>query len=369
MRLGYRPALDGIRAIAILLVLLLHGGFLDGGFLGVDLFFVLSGFLITALLLQEWTERGSISLGRFYVRRGRRLFPALGVTIVGVGVLYLGLSAVQHGRGFWPEVAAVAGYAANWVAATASPPGLSTLGLFGHTWSLAIEEQFYIGWPVALLLLLRRRIGRGWIAALLLVVAAASGILRWFVWAGDHSSSAFLRTDTHADGLLLGCAALILASCISSLRRALAHAASAAVALALLAAAVATLRSDATPLYAGGLAVVELASAALVAHVVFAPEAIVARVFSLQPLTWLGGRSYGVYLYHFPLFFCVSPATLGLGRVSFFAVFAPLTFAVSGLSYRLVERPLLERTQYPRVADVRRQAQGSRAPSTPAPTS
>lgn len=367
-RLGYRPALDGIRAVAILLVLALHGHFLDGGFLGVDLFFVLSGFLITALLLQEWSERGSISLRRFYVRRARRLFPALLLTILGVAVLYLALSAVQHGRGFWPELAAVAGYAANWVAATASPPGLSVLGLFGHTWSLAIEEQFYIVWPLLLLLLLRRRVPFGWIAALLLAAAAASAILRWFVWASDHSPAAFLRTDTRADGLLLGCATLVLLSTAPFLRRLLTRPAAAGAAAVVLALAVATLHSDASSLYAGGLVAVELASAALIAHVVLAPGAVAARVLSLRPLAWLGARSYGVYLYHFPIFFCVAPATVGLHRTSFFALVAPLTVALAALSYRFVERPLLERSQYPRIADVSRPALGSPAPSSPAPT-
>jgi peptidoglycan/LPS O-acetylase OafA/YrhL len=355
--------------VAILLVLLLHGRFLSGGFLGVDLFFVLSGFLISALLLKEWSERGSISLRRFYVRRARRLFPALVLMILGVAVLYLALSGVQHGRGFWPEVAVVAGYAANWVAATASPPGLSVLGLFGHTWSLAIEEQFYIVWPLLFLLLLRRRVPLGWIAALLLAAGATSAILRWLVWARDHSPAPFLRTDTRADGLLLGCATLVLISCAPSLRRRLARSAVVVPALAVLAVAVATLRSDASPLYAGGLVLVEIASAALIAHVVLSPGAFVARALSLRPLTWLGARSYGIYLYHFPIFFCVSPGTVGLHRASFFTVVGPMTVAVSALSYRFVERPLLARTQYPRIADVSRPIPvGSPIPSTPAPT-
>jgi peptidoglycan/LPS O-acetylase OafA/YrhL len=369
MRLGYRPALDGVRAIAILLVLFLHGRFLDGGFLGVDLFFVLSGFLITSLLLQEWTDRGRISLQRFYLRRARRLFPALALTVAGVGVLYLAVAAVQHGRGFWPEVAAVAGYASNWVAATASPPGLSTLGLFGHTWSLAIEEQFYVVWPVVLVLLLRRRVPFGWIAALLLAAAAGSAVLRWFVWANDHSPAAFLRTDTRADGILLGCAMLALITYAPALRRLLARPSVALVAAAGIAAAVATLRSGASALYAGGLVGVELASAALIAHVVLAPTAVAARLLALRPLTWLGARSYGVYLYHFPIFFCVAPATLGLHRTSFFALVAPLTLVLAAVSYRFVERPFLARTQYPRIADdISRPVLGNPAPSTPAPT-
>ncbi|MDX6507198.1 MAG: hypothetical protein QOG06_1842 [Gaiellaceae bacterium] len=373
--LGYHPALDGIRAGAILLVLALHGRLLAGGFLGVDLFFVLSGFLITALLLQEWSDRGSISLRRFYARRARRLFPALGLTILGVGALYLALPAVQHGRGYWPELAAVAGYAANWVAATATPPGLAALGLFGHTWSLAIEEQFYIVWPVLLLLLLRRRVPLGYVAALLLASATASAILRWLTWSGDHSPAAFLRTDTRADGLLLGCTTLVLLSHsgASLLRRLLTRTSVAALTLLVLTVAVVEARSDASPLYAGGLVLVELASAALVAHVVLAPASPVARALSLRPLAWLGARSYGIYLYHFPLFFSVSPEAVGLHRASFLALVVPLTIALAALSYRFVERPVLARTQYPRSAGptgggFSLPARDSRAPSTPAPT-
>src|SRR5438128_1629254 len=145
--LGYRPGLDGIRALAILLVLSFHSGLLGGGFLGFYCFFVLSGFLITGLLFEEWDRRYWISLAGFYVRRMRRLFPALLLTIVGVGLVYFSVPGVEHGIGYWPTVASVALYSSNWLAAFGGHHTWASLGLLGHTWSLGIEEQFYLVWP------------------------------------------------------------------------------------------------------------------------------------------------------------------------------------------------------------------------------
>ena len=148
---GYVPALDGVRAFAVLAVVALHGGtHLNGGFIGVDVFFVLSGFLITTLLLQEWRARGDFRLRAFYVRRARRLLPALALTLVGVTVLVAAFAWYYDGGvryGF--AVLSVIFYAGNWVAAFTVHQG--ALGPLTHTWSLAIEEQFYLLWPLLLL--------------------------------------------------------------------------------------------------------------------------------------------------------------------------------------------------------------------------
>jgi peptidoglycan/LPS O-acetylase OafA/YrhL len=114
---------------------------------------------------------------------------------------------------------------------------------------------------------------------------------------------------------------------------------------------------------------VNIAAAALVAQVVLAPTRAPARLLSVAPLTWIGARSYGIYLYHFPIFLCVSPQTVHLGKYSFVAAVTPITLLATAVSYRFIERPFLARTQYPRIADVSRAALGSPAPSTPAPTS
>jgi peptidoglycan/LPS O-acetylase OafA/YrhL len=367
MRLGYRPALDGIRAIAILLVLALHGRLLHGGFLGVDLFFVLSGFLITALLVQEWEGRQTISLRRFYIRRARRLLPALAAAVAGVGLIYVALPHVSRGLGFGLSLAAVAGYAGNWVAAFSSG---RPLGLLSHTWSLAIEEQFYIVWPALLVFALRRRCPRALLGMLLLGVAAMSALDRYLTWHGGHLAWAYNRTDAHADGLLLGCATLLLVFHPGArlLRTCLQGIGLPVVVLALLALAVHGLRFDSVAPYEYGIALVNVAAAVLIAHVVLAPGSAIARLLALRPLAWIGARSYGIYLYHFPIFLCVAPQTLHLNKYSFVAVVIPITLVAAAVSYRFIERPFLARTQYPRIAEVSPGAPGSPAPSTPAPT-
>ena len=358
-RLAYQPALDGIRAIAILLVLGLHGRVLPSGFIGVDLFFVLSGFLITALLLREWEQTRAISLLHFYGRRARRLLPALGVLIIGVGIIYVALPHVDRGLGYWTSVAAVAGYAANWVEAFEARNHPSPLGLFGHTWSLGIEEQFYIVWPLVLVLLLRWHARRVVVAAVLIVLAAASAVEADFVWRDYGNFAAFDRTDTHSYGLLLGCACamLVLQPGAAAFRTLLRRPEAGAIATGALGLAVVALRADATPAFFVAWPLVSLAAAVLVGHVVLLRTGLLARLLSFRPLVWVGIRSYGIYLYHFPIFFVVAPATLGLSKYSLLAITAPLCVVAAALSYRIVERPFLLRFQYPRIAEASTQAE------------
>ena len=150
VRLGYRPAYDGIRALAVLAVFLDHGRTrLHGGFVGVDVFFVLSGFLITTLLVEESAVAGRVDLRSFYGRRVRRLLPALVVALVLVGGLYAFMPKINHGWSFGPTAFAVLAYAGNWVTVLVDPVTQNTLGALTHTWSLAIEEQFYLLWPLS----------------------------------------------------------------------------------------------------------------------------------------------------------------------------------------------------------------------------
>jgi peptidoglycan/LPS O-acetylase OafA/YrhL len=199
--LGYRPALDGLRAVAVLAVLTYHVGWIPGGFLGVDVFFMLSGFLITTLLCEEHARTGTISIRRFYVRRARRLLPALVLFLLICG----GILFVTRPSAFWPTLGGnllgVLSYGANWLIIY-----WRGLGVFGHTWSLAIEEQFYLAWPLLLLGLLRGARPRLIVAGL---VTAAAGSLAWrLALALDGASFArlYAATDTHADGLLVGAA-------------------------------------------------------------------------------------------------------------------------------------------------------------------
>ena len=191
-RLGYRPALDGVRAMAILAVLGYHGSAqLKGGFIGVDIFFVLSGFLITTLLFQEWSHAHAIALGNFYGRRARRLLPALFLAVAGVGLIYAIDPSLNHGISFGRAALVVIFYAGNWVAAFADNP-TQVLALLDHTWSLAVEEQFYILWPLLLLICLRRRWRPRSVVVLALTLACASALLRWSLLAARQQLARLL---------------------------------------------------------------------------------------------------------------------------------------------------------------------------------
>ena len=348
-RLGYRPALDGVRAIAILAVLGFHSGAsLKGGFIGVDIFFVLSGFLITTLLFQEWSHAHTIALGNFYGRRTRRLLPALFLTVAAVGLIYAIDPTLNHGINFGGAALVVVFYAANWLAAFADNP-TQVLALLDHTWSLAIEEQFYILWPLLLLICLRRRWRPGSVLVLALALACGSALVRWFLWQHGSSSHVYFRSDTHADGLLVGCA---LASVYASrqgrevMRRYLGRwVVALAAALGLLMFAL-TYGPNDRFVYVGGLSAVAICSAVLVGHVVCAQNSWFSRTLALPPLVWIGSRSYGMYLFHIPIFAVI--ATTRLSDRSARLVIPlqiALTMLAAAASYRWVESRFLRRNR------------------------
>ncbi|GIF14975.1 acyltransferase family protein [Actinoplanes teichomyceticus] len=347
---GYQPALDGIRALAVTAVLLFHAGVgaLAGGFLGVDAFFVLSGFLITSLLLTEHLRDGRIDLVRFWTRRARRLLPALLATVLAT-VVTAGLVLDRDALGLLrADAYAALGYVANWrmifrgtgyVAATATPSPLQ------HTWSLAIEEQFYLLWPLIVAGLLARFALRRSRALLLVLCAAGiagSQLLCDRLFQVSAIGRAYYGTDTRAQALLIGAASAVL------LRPAARHTPFRyAVAGALgLPAAVATLwfwhyaSEQAGWLYRGGLTGAAVAAALVVGHVVVRPRSPLARLLSLPPLVGLGRISYGVYLWHWPLFTFVTAEATGLSRWPLLAVRLAGTLAVAVVSYHLIEQPI-----------------------------
>jgi peptidoglycan/LPS O-acetylase OafA/YrhL len=321
-RLGHRPGLDGLRGFAILLVLVTHfdhGQQLEsGGVMGVKLFFTLSGFLITSLLLEELADAGRVRLLEFYIRRALRLGPALAVLLVAVSCL-----AVVG----WPlhltraAVAAAAGYVSNWyLLSTMSEGDWIQWGGLGHMWSLSVEEQFYIVWPLLLLAAYRWR-GRGGVLTVSTVGAAAS--LAWWVYTGRHT----IATDVSAWCLLVGCA---LAAFM--------HQRPAARPPRWLAVPV-------LGLVAGvGVEGFGVSWGHVVAPVVTGLAVWVAaqrRVpwLELDWLRWLGRRSYGLYLWHFPVAYLAGYANgPWLVRV---IVGVALSFALTELSWRLVESPAL----------------------------
>jgi len=348
-RLGYRPALDGVRAFAVGAVLAVHGGLVRGGFFGVDIFFVLSGFLITSLLIEEWVRTGRINLRAFYVRRARRLLPALFLTIAGVGLLYAFFPELDRGLGYLWSALAAAFYVGNWAEAFHSHGSLGDLGLLTHTWSLAIEEQFYIAWPLLLMFPLRRRYGPQSLTVVLVCLALTSAALSFLTWERVLGGSAFFQSHTRAVDLLVGCA-LGTAWASRGMRRPLQQFAEsprvALAAIAGLAVFIAALSPDDPLVYSVGFPVVALCSGVVIAHVIANGGSVVTATLSLGPIVWIGVRSYGIYLYHLPIFEVLTPSRLHLRMAIVLQIRILLTVIVAAASYRFVEARFLRRKPY-----------------------
>lgn len=347
--LGYRPALDGLRAVAVLGVLGYHGQQrLAPGFLGVDAFFVLSGFLITTILLQEWQATQTIRFARFYSRRALRLFPALAVVVAFVAVYSLAFAPViavgenQRAANLRGVLATVF-YVSNWVRAVWPSP-TEVLGLLGHTWSLAIEEQFYVLWPAALWLLLRTGRGPRVIASIIfaaIVVFAAwrdvqtlTGVPWWRIYNG---------LDARADELLIGAllAQAFVAGWLPGHTR-FAHAAQAAF-VAICAGIVLLITRIPTNeiVFTAVMPVFTVGTALLIASLLVPGPTLFGRILRWGPFVRIGRISYGVYLWHFPIFGIVTPSRLGGDANLAFAAQVLITLGVAALSYRVIESPFL----------------------------
>jgi peptidoglycan/LPS O-acetylase OafA/YrhL len=296
-RLAYRPDLDGLRAIAVGLVILSHARlaiFANGGDVGVTVFFVLSGWLITTLLLAERERTGRIDLPAFYGRRVRRLGPALLLLLVVVLVLDV--------VGGWPTIALSIGstlfYVSNWVQATGT-----SVGFLGHTWSLSIEEQFYLAWPTILILMGARKAG---------VIAAALVILITIVRIPADGPFEYFSTFTRGDAVLVGCVL-----------------------------AIARVRLPAWTAVIGLGAILILACLGMphdvgIPLVILAAAAVVCSVWRpLGRLAPMGKRAYGLYLWNWPLAILFGPLAI------------PLTFVAAEVSWRLVELPINRRRERP----------------------
>jgi peptidoglycan/LPS O-acetylase OafA/YrhL len=348
------PGLDGVRAIAVLAVVVFHmdESWLPGGFLGVDVFFTLSGFLITSLLLAELDSRGKLDFKAFYIRRARRLLPALYLVLVATAILAVTVAQDAAERVKEDAIAAFF-YVTNWwyvlhgtsyFEATGRPPMLQ------HLWSLAVEEQFYFVWPVLCWLLWRlgrRRAVRIGAAAGALVSTA---LMAYFAVRDGMPSLAdpsriYFGSDTHAMTLLVG-AVLATVWSPARLRERLtgrgiaAVSASGAGALLVLFVIFAAVGYDSSALYRGGFLVVGLVTAVVVAAAAVT-ESGFAGALARQPFRWIGERSYGIYLWHWPVFMVLRPG-IDLDAEGWPVQVARLviTFGLAELSYRYVEMPI-----------------------------
>jgi peptidoglycan/LPS O-acetylase OafA/YrhL len=329
--LGRRPALDGVRGIAILLVLVGHGPVADlGAAPGVTMFFTLSGFLITSLLLEEWRANGRVDLRRFYARRALRLLPGLAVFLVIIGVVLARRDEPLTGAWF------AALYVANLASAVERK-----LRYFSHTWSLSLEEQFYVVWPITLVVVARsRRRGTA------LAVAAAGVVLcvglRVFAGSTDVMALAVpLRLAVfglwRADALLVGCLlALGLGVVLRLPRQWVAAAAVVGAGVVVLTA----LRPRSDLYLTHWVTAVPFATAAIIVWLLQSPGGV-ARLLTWRPLRYTGRISYGLYLWHFPLFLLLRPELRDLHPAAEIAIASTASYAAAAVSYRVVEAPFL----------------------------
>lgn len=349
--------MDGIRAVAVALVLADHGGIpgLSGGFLGVDVFFVLSGFLITSLLLDELGRTGRIALRAFWIRRARRLLPALIVMVL----------AVVAARDFFPPEATAAlrddavsafFWMSNW-AFVAQQTDYFSHGAppspLQHTWSLGVEEQYYLIWPILVVAVAAMFRARARVAVFVLatagVLASAAGAI---LYTSDASlNRVYFGTDTRAQALLVGAAAAALVvrdwstltmggpQLRTRWRRWIARILP-VVGLAVLALAAHFATGAAREFRGGLLIVVAMAAVFVVAPVALEQSGPVARMLAWRPVVWLGAISYGVYLWHWPIFLALNGEHTGLSGWSLFALRCGATIAVAAASWWLLEQPI-----------------------------
>ncbi|QPZ39171.1 acyltransferase family protein [Paramicrobacterium chengjingii] len=349
--------LDGLRALAVAGVLVYHlfPGALPGGFIGVDVFFVISGFLITSLLMREHHTQGRISLSGFWTRRARRIIPALVLVVTASTTIALVIGGdvlVRIGR----QILGAATFSYNWVEITTGGSYFDALSpeMFRTLWSLAVEEQFYIVWPLLLLALLL--LPSRWLRAGVLV-AASIGSALWMAHLfapGADATRVYYGTDTHAFGLLIGAALAVLlegrlgAGLPRSNGRAtrVTFDVAGTIALVGVGALAFSLGDGDDFTYRGGLALASLLTVIVIAAAI-RPRSVLGSRLDAGALRWLGRRSYGVYLWHWPVFtltLAVSGSTATQAPpVTASLVAIVITLAASELSFRFVETPVRTR--------------------------
>ena len=346
-RLGHLSGLDGMRGIAVLGVLIFHADLMKGGYLGVDLFFVLSGFLITSLILSEWRKTGGLNLKGFWIRRSRRLLPALLMLLVGVAFYCAFLALPGELERIRADALATLLYVANWRRIFS---GQSYWAIFltpsplDHTWSLAIEEQFYLIWPFLVFVLLRVTKGSArHLLAMCLGGAALSMAAMWFLFDPANSSRAYMGSDTRAAAILFGAALACVFELFGSLRNQRSiQILDALGVLCVVGLTVAWiwLPGESPFLYRGGFWLCEAGVIVVIACCAHGDRSVISKCFGIGPLVALGTLSYGLYLWHWPIFVILNSERTGLSGWVLFALRFSLTFLIAAASFYFIEQPI-----------------------------
>jgi len=344
------PGLDGLRALAVLAVLVYHAdvGWLPGGFLGVEIFFVVSGYLITSLLLAEYHAAHAVNLKHFWLRRARRLLPALFALILAV-LVYAVVFLPDEVAGLRADALSAFTYSTNWYLILAQKSYFETVGrpsLLRHLWSLAVEEQFYLVWPLLFACVLARL--KSWRAILLLMAGAAASAF----WMGlrfqpdADPSRIYYGTDTRAAGILLGAALAfvwtprVTSAPTSYARRWLLDTVG-WIALGGLGAACVLITEFEPFLYQGGMCLVAVATTLVIAAVVHPQSPLFGPLMSTGALRWIGVRSYSLYLWHWPVFMVTRPQLdVTIDGAALLVLRIGVTFVLAELSYRFIETPM-----------------------------
>ncbi|MBK9738630.1 MAG: acyltransferase [Actinobacteria bacterium] len=352
--MGYLPGLDGVRALAVIGVLLYHADltWMKGGFLGVDVFFVLSGFLITTLILEEFDRSGRVDFAKFYLGRARRLLPALVLMLAAVAVAaaFVYRDVASQVRA---DTLASIFYVNNWWYILNDQSYFEFIGrppLLKHLWSLAVEEQFYLIWPAVAFLIVSRFARKGLRRAAFVLALLSTAWMVWLSVANGYPdfadpSRAYFGTDSHAMGLLIG-AALATAWRPGRLKATLSPGGVAIITAAGIAALLGVLYffcfvGEFTPwLYRGGFLLLAGVVALLIAGATH-PASPLGGWMGTQPFRYIGQRSYGLYLWHWPIFMLTRPVLdIPLDGPALFALRMALTFGIAELSFRFVEMPI-----------------------------
>lgn len=347
-KVGYMPGLDGMRALAVLAVIAYHAGIgLNGGFLGVETFFVISGFLITSLLLAEWETSGNIDLRGFWIRRARRLLPALFLVLL-VVLIFAAIALRDEFTAIGADALASLVYITNWHLLAVGSPYFDPLARpspLQHLWSLAVEEQFYVIWPVLFMLGIRY-IGRRGLLAATVIGAIASLLLGISLYQPDSDPSRiYYGTDTRASGLLLGAALGLIWRPQPQLHTRAVHGRAADVggllALAALVLLIVTIDAQTPWLYQGGFVLVALLTCTVIVAATHSGARLMPALLSGQVMRWIGVRSYGLYLWHWPIIIVTRPGIdTALDGLPLLALRVSLIVLLAELSYRYIEQPL-----------------------------